>query len=495
MAVEKKANTYKRDLIVCALGTLLAFGFGPIVGPFSSVTEVGANIIGVFLGVILMTVLTSQTFFASVIGIIAMIWGGYLTSETAISGWLGSESVAGVVFIGSMTIALQESGLMDIIVKKFISIKVLQHKPKLFLYSLMILDYFVAMFIGFIPTIILAYSMFESIRSMVGYEPKSQTSRFIMLGLYSSCMGSFALPFKGVTLVINRMANTTMTEYGLAMSDLAYWLTSVAVYAVFLLVYTLLLEPVFKGDLKPLRDLDVTKVDVIQKIPDRFNKRQTAIFIGFILGVVYLIVVNVVPTDVPFWAKFSFMGGFLAFLAIMAVMNLFHVDGEPVINATKCMAKGAMWGTLVIVGCFTFLGNAMANADLGVRTFIMELLAPFFGNMGLLPLCFICCAVITFVTNFCNGLPLVLAAYSGVLPFVCELAVSNGISASVIATMINLSANMAFLTYAGTIYSSLLLNRPEIDQKWVWTQGIKAVPVYIICCFGVSMILSYILPW
>ena len=88
-----------------------------------------------------------------------------------------------------------------------------------------------------------------------------------------------------------------------------------------------------------------------------------------------------------------------------------------------------------------------------------------------------------------------LAAYSGVLPFVCELAVSNGISASVVATMINLAANMAFLTYAGTIYSSLLLNRPEIDQKWVWTKGIRAVPVYIVCLFGVSMLLSYVLPW
>lgn len=495
MAVEKKQSTYQRDLIICGIGLLLEFGFGPLVGPFSTVTQVGSNIIGVFLGVILMTVFTSQTFFASVSGMAAMIWGGYLTADTAIAQWLGSTSVAGVVFIGAMSVALQESGLMDILVKKFISVKALQHKPKIFLYALFLLSYFISMFIGFIPMVILGYSMFESIRDMVGYDAKSPSSRFILLGIYSSCMGSFALPFKGVTLVINNIANTTMNQYGLTMSHLAYWVTSVCVYLVYLLVYILLLEPLFKADLTPLRELDVAKVDVIQKIPDRFDKRQTAIFAGFVLGVLYLILVNVVPTDVEFWARFSFLGGFLAFLAILAVLNLLQVEGKPIVNATQCMTKGAMWGTLVIVGCFTFLGNAMASADLGIRTYIMSLLKPLFGNMGLIPLCFICCAVVTFATNFCNGLPLVLAAYAGVLPFVCELAISNGISASVIATMINLSANMAFLTYAGTIYSSLLLNRPEVDQKWVWTKGIRAVPVYIICCFGVSMVLSYILPW
>ena len=493
MALDKK-STYKKDLIICLIGVLLEFGFGPLVGEFHGVTQVGSNVIGVFLGVILMTVTTSQTFFASVSGILAMIWGGYLTADSAITGWLGSNSVAGVIFIGSLSVALQKSGLMDIFVKKFVSIPAFQHKPKLFLYALLIMDYFVAMFIGFIPMVILAFSMFESIRDMVGYEPKSATSRFILLGIYSSCMGSFALPFKGVTLTINTMADNTMKTFGLRMSPLHFWITSVAVYVVYLLVYVFLLEPLFKCDLKPLRDLEASKIEAIQKIPDKMNARQHAIFWGFLIGVVYLIICNVVDTKNPFWGKFCFMGGFLGFLCILAILQLFRIDGEPIVNATKSMAEGAMWGTLVIVGCFTYLGNAMAAKDLGVRAFIMDLLKPLFGNMGLIPLCLICCIVVVFATNFCNGLPLVLAAYSGVLPFVCELSLKNGVNASVVAAMINLAANMAFLTYAGTIYASLLLNRPEIDQKWVWSKGIKAVPVYVICLFGVSMILAYILP-
>ena len=494
MAIAKK-DTYKRDLIICLIGVILAFGFGPVVGEFASVTQVGSNCIGVFLGVIIMTVFSGQTFFASVVGIIALIWGGYLTPSTALTGWLGTNSVASVVFIGSLSVALQKTGLMDIFVKKFVEVKAFAHKPKLFLYALFMMCYFASMFFGFIPACMLAYTMFESIRNMVGYEPKSETSRFILLGVYSSCMGSFSFPFKGVTYTINNMADTTMQNYGLHMSPYTYWITSILVYVVYLGVFVLIMEPLFKCDLKPLKDLEPSEIEYIQSIPDTINKRQKFVLIGFIVAVLYLIICNtIVTTDSEFWTKFTFMGGYLVFLLILAILGLIKVDGTPVINPVKCMAEGANWGLVAIVGCFTFLGNAMSAKDLGVRTFIMDLLKPLFGNMGLIPLCLVCCVVVAVVTNFCNGLPLVLAAYSGVLPFVCEIAVKQGISASVVASMINLAANMAFLTYAGTVSASLLLNRPEIDQKWVWTKASRAVPIYILCLFVVSIILCYILP-
>ncbi len=153
-----------------------------------------------------------------------------------------------------------------------------------------------------------------------------------------------------------------------------------------------------------------------------------------------------------------------------------------------------MWGIVVIVGCFTYLGNAMASADLGIRAAIIKLLTPIFGGMGLIPLTFICIVVVVIATNFCNGLPLVLAAYAGVLPFVCQLAQTEGISASVIATVVNMSANMAFLTYASTITASLLLGRPEIEQKWIWSKGVRVVPVFIVVLFCVSMVLCRVLP-
>ena len=205
------------------------------------------------------------------------------------------------------------------------------------------------------------------------------------------------------------------------------------------------------------------------------------------------------PTDeelrnFPWYDTYAFLGGSFGFLLMLAVLNFIHVDGKPVVNAGEELKNGAMWGIVVIIGCFSLLGNAMADAELGIRAWIISSLSPVFGGMGLLPLLILIAVIITFATNFCNGLPLVLACNSAVLPFICELELSTGISSSAVATMINLCANMAFLTYAGTIYSSLILGREEIDQKWVWGDAIKILPAFMAVCFVVCYALCHILP-
>ncbi len=482
-----------REIILVLISFLLMFGFGPVVGPFAEVTQTGVNVLGVFLGVILMTIFTSQTFLACVLGMAALIFGGYVTAANAIATWLGGGTVPQFIFISALCLALKGSGAMDIIVKKFISIRFLQGKPKLFLFSFFAIAYVVSMFITFVPMCILAFSMFDSIREVVGYDKHARTSKFILLGAYFGCMGSYALPFRGVQLVVIGIANTQMQTYGLSFSNLTWWLLQVIVNLVWLLAYVHLL-PLLKCDLVPLKNLDVKNVEALQRIPDRMDRRQVITLAGFILAIAYLLSINLLPTTLPWYDTYAFLGGSFGFLLMLAVLNFIHVDGKPVVNAGEELKNGAMWGIVVIIGCFSLLGNAMADAELGIRAWIISSLSPVFGGMGLLPLLILIAVIITFATNFCNGLPLVLACNSAVLPFICELELSTGISSSAVATMINLCANMAFLTYAGTIYSSLILGREEIDQKWVWGDAIKILPAFMAVCFVVCYALCHILP-
>ena len=208
----------------------------------------------------------------------------------------------------------------------------------------------------------------------------------------------------------------------------------------------------------------------------------------------YLLSINLLPASLPWYSIYAFLGNSFGFLLVLAILNLIHVEGKPVLNAAEAMKNGAMWAIVMIVGCFMILGNAMSDANLGIRAWIIQSLSPIFGNMGLIPILILIAVVVTFVTNFCNGLPLVLACNAAVMPFICQQELATGISAGVVATMINLCANMAFLTYAGTIYSALILGREEVDQKWVWRDAIRTLPVFMVVCFVVCLGLCYILP-
>ena len=108
-----KSAVQKREWPIILIAFLFMFFFGRILGPFSVVTQVGSNALGVFIGVILLTVFTSQSTLAAILGIIAMVYSGFLTSSAAVSSWMGGSTVPQLIFVSALCVALKEAGVID----------------------------------------------------------------------------------------------------------------------------------------------------------------------------------------------------------------------------------------------------------------------------------------------------------------------------------------------------------------------------------------------
>ena len=448
------------------------FFFGRILGPFSVVTQVGSNALGVFIGVILLTVFTSQSTLAAILGIIAMVYSGFLTSSAAVSSWMGGSTVPQLIFVSALCVALKEAGVIDVLVRKLLSIKALRVRPVALLY----------------------FGIYESIRDVCGYDKQDRFCKFMLLGIYLGCMGNFCFPFKGIALTIYTLINTSMQGFGLSINMFTYMFVCILVNLVWLCILAFMIPGVFKCNVAPLKELDIENVEALRNIPKKFNKRQKLILTIFCLSFLYIIVIPLLPKDFPGSAVLAPIGTTLIFLLALGILGLIKVDGKPLANPMKLLSEGTLWNVVCIVGCFTFLGNAMASADLGIRDWIISLLKPVFGNMPLPLLLLLLTIVITIITNICNGTPLTLLGNAAIMPFVCQMQLDTGISASVTAATLSLCANMAFLTYAGTIYAALLLDREEIDNRFIWHDAIKVIPVYIIVVYVIALGCSYILP-
>lgn len=124
-----KSAVQKREWPIILIAFLFMFFFGRILGPFSVVTQVGSNALGVFIGVILLTVFTSQSTLAAILGIIAMVYSGFLTSSAAVSSWMGGSTVPQLIFVSALCVALKEAGVIDVLVRKLLSIKALRGRP------------------------------------------------------------------------------------------------------------------------------------------------------------------------------------------------------------------------------------------------------------------------------------------------------------------------------------------------------------------------------
>lgn len=490
----EKTTAKRREWPVILIAFLFMFFFGRIIGPFSVVTQVGSNILGVFIGVILLTVFTTQSTLASILGIIAIVYSGFLDSTTAVSSWMGGSTVPQLIFVSALCVALKDAGVINVLVRKLLGIKLLRGRPVALLFVLFFSSFIVSMFIGFIPTALLFFGIYESIRDVCSYDKHDRFCKFTLLGIYLGCMGNFCFPFKGIALTIYTLINTSMQGFGLNINMFTYISFCVLVNFIWLAVLSILIPTVFKCDVAPLKDLDIENVGALRAIPQKFDKRQMVILAIFCLSFLYIIVIPLLPQGFPGSAVLSPIGTTLIFLLALALLGLIQVDGKPLANPMKLLSDGTLWNVVCIVGCFTFLGNAMASADVGIRDWIIMLLKPVFGNIPLPVLLLLVVVIITPITNICNGTPLTLLGNAAIMPFVCQMQLDTGISASVTAATLSLCANMAFLTYAGTIYAALLLDREEIDNRWIWTDAIKVMPVYIAVVYVLALTCSYILP-
>ena len=485
----KKSNFW----VINIIGLLLMFAFPAIVHPFGPVTEVGVAVIGVFLGVIFMSLFSDQMFYVSLLGMAALVYHGYLNGTSAAAAFLGSTTVTQLIFVTALCAALRSTGAMDVLAKKLLTAKALKGRPLLFTTVFLLTGYLISMIVTFVPTCILMYAVLDSICDVAGYDKDDSFRKHMLLGLYISCMGAYAVPFMGIQMTSIAMQRTVLEGFGLVFGEGTYFLTNVVVFVVFLAVYAVLMRYVFRCNFEPLRTMDVTKSAKLQSTPDHISKEGWIYLAAFLFCIVYNLCCSVVPKSLPIYKTVFGFGSPWIWLLGVAVLTVIRVDGKRLMSGNDMLKNGVMWNLVCLVGMFSILGSAMTNEEIGIRAWLIEIIGPLFSNASLPVLIIMVVVIVTIATNVVNGLPCVLATTAIVMPFVCQMALDSGINPSVMGTLINVCANLAFLTYSGSVFASLILSREEITQKFMWTKGLVTMVIFMVVATATGIGLSYIL--
>ena len=98
------------------------------------------------------------------------------------------------------------------------------------------------------------------------------------------------------------------------------------------------------------------------------------------------------------------------------------------------------------------------------------------------------CAV---VTNFFSNLATGIIVATLTAPFSAAYGAS-GINVSVIGTAIAFTSMFAYLTYAAAGPAPLLLGKEGIENKFIYSKSIIALPVYIVIATVIFSILGVI---
>lgn len=490
-ATTKKKNApYWLWLIV---GLFFMFAFGHVFPTWGPVTPLGVSMIGIFIGLLVLITSTGELIWPSLAALVATVLCGYMTGGDAVAKFMGTTTILQVVAILVICSALRETGAGKVIAKKIITAKFVQGRPLVFTMSFLLAFLFADIFLDTFGGIIFSLTIFESIREALGYEKNDKYTQAMTVGLYlCGMLGASLIPFTPMTLAITSAFGAAAQPYGIIFNPAMYIVAAIVVGIVFMVIYSLLIKYVFRCDLSKLTELDVNNISALDETDSKFNIVQVIYLLAFIVGIAYSFVLHFLSKDSAAYAALSPITQAIWFVLVIVVLSIVKIDDKPLMNAKKHFKEGANWGFIATIGMFMILGGALSGNDLGVKTWLTDIMSPLFSNMPFPIFMLVIILVCGIVTNFFSNMATGIIVSSITMPFIAVFA-SQGIDASIIAAAIAYTSMFAFMTYAAAGPAPILLGREGIETRFIWTKGLFTLVVYIVIAAVLFSLLAMIL--
>lgn len=465
--VSKAIKTYVH-YIICFV---IIFGFGHI-PPLGPLTPFGMQIAGIFLGAVYGWSFVDMMI-PSIFGIIALIFveGNTLTSVAAAG--FGNQIVWFLIFLLVFINVIEEEGLTKFFAVKILTMRFIEGKPILLIGAFMVGAYLIGAINAFAAMFIL-WGILYTICDVAGYKPYEKFPTIMIIGItLFSVLGFVLFPFQvnsvGILMVFEQISGLTV--------DIVPYATLMLCMAVLcLLVFLLLVKFIYRPDLSAIMTLNVRDVIDVKKL----NAKQKIILSALAILIVLLIVPSFFPKEWLITKVMNSIGLMGSTAIVMMVLMIIRVNGNPILDFNKMIARGIPWGAIFVTAFVLPLAPFITSEETGIQTLIKNIISPF---EGLPPMVFLMIVylIATIVTNFANN----AATAMIVLPVILGYSDVVGLSPQALVTILIACAHLAIATPAACPMAGAMFG----NSKWIKGSDVyKYAPLMVICCFIVMFI-------
>lgn len=485
----KKHGNYTAFLV----GFFLLFILGWFCPTWDGITRQGVQSICILLGGIWLIANHFGLIVPSLLIMLAMIATGYSDSNTIIASTLGSPIIWQLITIFVLLYALSESGTEKVLARWIMSRKLFNGRPVLFTGVFLFVIMALAALASSLGAYLFGVAMVNSIAATAGYDSKSQWKKAMIAGvLIASSIGGGILPIKGAALMVYNLIETNLSNAGIAIDQGTYIISAVCSGVLTCVVYTLALPFLFRVDFSSLSKVDVAAICGDSK--NRISKRQTCIALIFLLGILYSVFLYF-PVQLPIYQMLSKLGQGFWFALMIVLMNIIRIDGAPLFEIEPNMSKAVNWGVILGVCAFTSIGGMLASEELGVRTWLSQIMNAAFGDVSFPVFVFVLVAMTILLTNVLTNVAAAVIISTIAGPFLIRYGLTMNVNVGCVIPGIVMPALCAFLTMAagGSAPLFLATDCMEDDPKWIWTYGLWIFPVVTLSTAAACLLCSYIL--
>lgn len=465
----KKDYTFYIHVIITLF---FMFIFGRIVPPVGPLTQMGMHCLGILIGVIYAWTTTSLIW-PSFLGMVAMVTNGAYTMTEWLPLSFANSTVVFLLLIFAFTQVISDSGLVKFIASWLMSRKIVEGRPWLFTFFLLLGAYIGGVFVNSFATSLIFWMILYDVCKTFGFKPYEKYPTMMIFGivLCACTLGASVLPYRLTAMVMIGTINSVAPQW--ALNSTLYLLYIVPTTLLMVICYMLIMKFVFRIDLSRMKAISAKFVN-----PDdlKLSNLQKVSMVFLLVAVVLLIAVDSI-------SSLSGLSTIGVILAIMAVMFLVKVDGEPLMDFAKA-AKGIQWQIIFLFAFILPFSNYLTSDATGIKTLLVNNAIPFFSSMSPFVFIFSVSFIGMILTNFTNNAVLSIMLITMSVP-ICE---GMGISPLPLI-MLNVFANQfAYLTPAASAPGAFVF----ANKDWVKPADMyKIVPLTLFLLFIVACVVAF----
>ncbi len=475
-----------------AIGLLImiAFRFIPV-GVLPEVTEVGLQIMGIFIGTIYLWT-TSDPTVASLTAVVMIGLSDFTTAGGALVAFLGNATVGQMIFLMIFMGGLTNRKLTAYIGRWILTRKVIEGRPWVFTTAIILGSYVMSVFIGCFAPIFLFWPVLYGIFEDVGFKKTDKYPKLIVIGVVLGALIGFPVPpymSNGLALLGNyrgllpNFGNLAEME-GVMISDASYFIGCFVMGLILAISVVLVMRFVFRPDVEPLKDVTI---EMLEKNPlPPMNKGQKIFGISLVVFIFCMLVPSLLP-NVPV-LSFLNKNSLIVPMILTVILALIQVDDGPVLNIQQVMGKDFAWPTFWLCAAAIYLGGVLTNESTGITPFLSTVLSPIFTGMSGTVFTIVLLIVTVVLTNICNSLVIGMIMQ----PVVLTYCVSAGVNPAPIITLLIFTVLLsAACTPAASPFAAMLFGNKEYltsGDVYKYSTTFVLVEVVIILVLGIPFI-------
>lgn len=385
---QKNAMKYVHTIIML----LFMFGFRYITPP-EYITEVGMQVIGVFIGV-LWGWITIGIGWPSCVGIVALGLTDIMSPTELLVNAFGSQVFVLMIALLMLTAFIEETGLGDIIVSWLLSRKIIEGKPFFIFFTFLMASWAASVVSNCNASCIMMCELYRVLMNKTGLKAKSIASSAFVVGIsITTVLGDCTLPFKNGAILYS---GAYTAASGVSFNMMSYTIMGVLMTVMFVAVYSLFCKYILRIDLSALKDAG--SINMQRAISKR--EKISLICVGVVM--ISLLLPGLLPQEWNFTILLNKMGLGHISLLLIAVMCIINIDGEQLMDFSRVTGK-YKWDVLFLMAMLMPLASSLVNDATGVKLFVSEHLSVLASGLSPAVYIFFMIAAAALVTNFANN--------------------------------------------------------------------------------------------